>query len=133
MKFFSRAYIALSLLLGLLTQGAARADDTWWSRQAMVKPVVPPANEWCRNEIDRFILEKLRGKAMKPSAQADSLALVRRVTHDLTGLPPTPREVEEFLQSSGQNADKAYEALVNRLLESPRYGERFARHWLDVA
>jgi hypothetical protein len=133
MRNFPCAYLALGLLLGLLTQVATWADDGWWSRQAMVKPEVPPANEWCRNEVDRFILDKLREKAMKPSAQADSLALVRRVTHDLTGLPPTPREVEEFLQSSGQNADKAYAELVNRLLESPRYGERFARHWLDVA
>ncbi len=133
MKNFPCVFVALGLLLGLLTQVATRADDGWWSRQAMVKPEVPPANEWCRNEVDRFILDKLREKAMKPSAQADSLALVRRVTHDLTGLPPTPREVEEFLQSSGQNADKAYAELVSRLLESPRYGERFARHWLDVA
>ena len=61
------------------------------------------------------------------------MALVRRLTYDLTGLPPTPDEIDEFLSQYAKDADQAYEQLVDRLLASPRYGERFARHWLDVA
>lgn len=133
MKHFPRAHFTLSLLIGLLAPTAIQADDTWWSRQAMTLPAVPPANQWCRNEVDYFILGKLREKGLKPSKQADPLALVRRLTHDLTGLPPTSMEVDVFLDAYARNPDKAYEVLVDRLLASPRYGERFARHWLDVA
>jgi hypothetical protein len=107
--------------------------EEWWSRKPLVEPKVPEAKEWARNEIDRFILAKLKANDLRPSQEASPLALVRRVTHDLTGLPPTPKETEEFLEAYRKNPDKAYEALVDRLLASPRYGERFARHWLDVA
>ena len=107
--------------------------EEWWSRKPLVEPKVPEAKEWARNEVDRFILAKLKANDLRPSQKASPLALVRRVTHDLTGLPPTPKETEEFLEAYKKNPDKAYEALVDRLLASPRYGERFARHWLDVA
>ena len=133
MKYLPRAHFTLSLLIGLLAPTAIQADDTWWSRQAMTLPAVPPANQWCRNEVDYFILGKLREKGLKPSKRADPLVLVRRLTHDLTGLPPTSMEVDVFLAAYAGNPDKAYEVLVDRLLASPRYGERFARHWLDVA
>jgi hypothetical protein len=99
----------------------------------LAAPKLPPQNAWVRNEVDRFILAKLKANDLRPSQEASSLALVRRVTHDLTGLPPTPQETEEFLVAYNKDPDKAYEALVDRLLASPRYGERFARHWLDVA
>jgi hypothetical protein len=85
---------------------------------------------WCRNPIDRFVLARLEQEGLRPSPEADRRTLLRRVALDLTGLPPTPVEVDAFL------ADKrpdAYERVVDRLLASPRYGERMALHWLDLA
>jgi hypothetical protein len=120
-------------ILTLLIAGSCAAEETWWSRKPLIEPKVPEAKEWARNEVDRFILAKLKANDLQPSQKATPLALIRRVTHDLTGLPPTPKETEEFLEAYKKNPDKAYEALVDRLLTSPRYGERFARHWLDVA
>lgn len=99
----------------------------------MEAPRVPPKDSWTRNQIDRFVLKKLVQRKLEPSQPASPLALVRRLTYDLTGLPPTPDEIDEFLSQYAQDADQAYEQLVDRLLASPRYGERFARHWLDVA
>jgi hypothetical protein len=96
-------------------------------------PVVPPKDSWTRNGIDRFVLKELAQRKLEPSEQAPPLALVRRLTYDLTGLPPTPDEIGAFLSQYAKDADQAYEQLVDRLLASPRYGERFARHWLDVA
>jgi mono/diheme cytochrome c family protein len=86
--------------------------------------------KWVRNPIDRFILARLEKEKLKPSPEADRVTLIRRLSLDLIGLPPTPKEVDEFL------ADKkpdAYERLVERLFASPHYGEKWARHWLDVA
>ena len=127
------AYLAMSILVGVFTAVGARAEDDWWSRQALKLPDVPPATQWCRNEIDSFILTKLVENGLKPALQADPIVLIRRLTHDLTGLPPEPEEIRNFLADYRKKPDKAYEALVDRLLASPRYGERFARHWLDVA
>ena len=123
---------ALLVCLVFAFSQALQAEE-WWSRKPLVEPKVPEAKEWARNEIDRFILAKLKANDLRPSQEASPLALVRRVTHDLTGLPPTPQETEEFLEAYKKDPDKAYEALVDRLLTSPHYGERFARHWLDVA
>jgi cytochrome c553 len=102
-----------------------------WALRRLVTPVVPKVvrGEWVRTPIDAFLLAKLEEKKLRPSAEADRRTLIRRVTFDLTGLPPTPREVEAFL--SDASAD-AYERVVDRLLASPRYGERWARHWMDV-
>ena len=127
------AYLAMSILVGVFTAVGARAEDDWWSRQTLKLPDVPPATQWCRNEIDSFILTKLVENGLKPALQADPIVLIRRLTHDLTGLPPEPEEIRNFLADYRKKPDKAYEALVDRLLASPRYGERFARHWLDVA
>jgi hypothetical protein len=96
-------------------------------------PSVPPKDLWTRNGIDRFVLKELAQRKLEPSEPASPLALVRRLTYDLTGLPPTPDEISDFETAYAKNADQAYEQLVDRLLASPRYGERFARHWLDVA
>ena len=85
--------------------------------------------KWVRTPVDAFVLAKLREKGLEPSPEADRRILIRRLMFDLHGLPPTPDEVDAFV------ADKdpqAYEKLVDRLLESPRYGERWARHWLDT-
>ena len=107
----------------------------WQSHWAFVKPErspLPPVKnkKWPRNEIDYFVLARLEKEGLKPSPEADRPTLVRRVTYDLTGLPPTPQEVDAFLADRNQDA---YEKLVDRLLDSPRYGEHEARYWLDAA
>jgi len=103
-----------------------------WAFEAPVRPEIPSVKHgaWPRNEIDRFILATLESKQLEPSPEASRETLVRRVTLDLTGLPPTPAEVDQFV---GDRRPDAYERLVDRLLESPAYGEQMARHWLDVA
>jgi hypothetical protein len=117
------------------TDGSDKSQRTnWWSFQSAVRPAVPtisPGNreERVRNPIDQFILSKLESQNLHASAEADRRTLIRRVTYDLTGLPPTPKEIEEFVADP---APDAYERLVDRLLASLRYGECWARHWLDV-
>jgi hypothetical protein len=103
-----------------------------WAFEAPVRSAPPKVvtTNWPANNIDRFVLATLEAKRLKPSPEASRETLIRRVTLDLTGLPPTVQEVEGFLKN--QSAD-AYERLVDRLLESPRYGEHMARYWLDVA
>jgi hypothetical protein len=103
-----------------------------WAFEPPVRPELPVVREerWPRNEIDRFILAKLESRQLAPTSEATKETLVRRVTLDLTGLPPTPAEIDAFL--ADQRPD-AYERLVDRLLASPAYGEQMARHWLDVA
>jgi hypothetical protein len=103
-----------------------------WAYEAPVHPTPPQVTKtaWPRNDIDRFILSTLEAKQLQPSSEASRETLIRRVTLDLTGLPPTPAEVDAFL--ADQRAD-AYEQLVDRLLQAPTYGEHMARYWLDVA
>jgi mono/diheme cytochrome c family protein len=104
----------------------------WWAFQP-VKDVEPPSvsqTAWVRNPIDRFILARLEKEHLKPSPEASKETLLRRVSLDLTGLPPSPEQIREFLADT--RAD-AYERVVDGLLASPHYGERWARHWLDVA
>jgi hypothetical protein len=113
-----------------IAQGA-KYDPHW----AFVAPKRPPLPQvkmpgWCRNPIDRFILAKLDKEGLSPSPQADRRTLIRRVSLDLTGLPPTPAEVHAFLADT---KPLAYERLVDRLLASPHYGERMAVQWLDCA
>ena len=103
-----------------------------WSFVAPVRPLPPAVQNlaWVRNPIDRFILAKLEASALRPTAEADRRALVRRVSLDTTGLPPSPGDVESF--AADQSPD-AYEKMVDRYLASPRYGEHRARYWLDAA
>ncbi|HWV32449.1 MAG TPA: DUF1553 domain-containing protein [Dyadobacter sp.] len=103
-----------------------------WAFTKVEKPALPKVkNEaWVRNDIDRFILKKLEDKNMKPSPEASKTTLLRRVSLDLTGLPPTPEEVAAFLNDKSPNA---YEKAVDRLLASPHYGEHMAVPWLDAA
>ncbi|RLS84221.1 MAG: DUF1549 domain-containing protein [Planctomycetota bacterium] len=112
----------------------AKADGSFWSFKPIIKvtpPVIKDAPDaWKINPIDAFVFLKLKEKGIRPSPVADKRTLIRRVSLDLIGLPPTSSEVEDFLND--RNPD-AYERVVNRLLASPRYGERWARHWLDVA
>lgn len=104
----------------------------WWSFQKL-QPVEPPAVQntgWPAGDIDRFVLVELEKHGQTPAAAAERRVLLRRATFDLTGFPPTPAEVEAFLNDT---APSAFERVVNRLLASPAYGQRWARHWLDVA
>ncbi len=106
-------------------------DFGWWSYQPLVAPAIPDLNDpWVTTPIDAFILERMQQQGLAPSKRADRRTLIRRVTFDLTGLPPTPEEVEAFVHSDDP---QAYEKTVQRLLASKHYGERWARHWLDVA
>ena len=109
-----------------------KSTAKFWAFQIPKRPVLPAvkATKWGINPIDRFVLAKLEASGLKPAAVADRRTLIRRATFDLTGLPPTTAEIDAFL------ADKqpsAFERIVDRLLASPAYGERWGRHWLDVA
>ncbi|MAS92038.1 MAG: cytochrome C [Verrucomicrobiales bacterium] len=105
----------------------------WWSLQPIEKSEVPHAGKWSENEIDAFVLTKLQEKGLSPSPEAPPRVLVRRLYYDLTGLPPTPEEVDTFVAEYKANPEGTWSRLVDRLLASPAYGEHFARHWLDVA
>ena len=107
-------------------------DRNFWSFRKPVRPAVPAvaSKQRVRNPIDAFILASLEKKSLTLSPEADRVTLLRRVTFDLHGLPPTPQEIEAFL---GDKSPDAYEKVVDRLLASPHYGERWARHWLDIA
>ena len=106
-----------------------------WAFQPPVRSPLPQVkNEaWARNAIDRFILARLEKEGLKPSPEADGTTLIRRLSLDLIGLPPTPEEVDRFLKEYAAKPQAAYAALVERLLASPHYGERWARIWLDAA
>ena len=103
-----------------------------WSFVPPRKPGLPEVKNtvWPRNDIDRFILAKIEANGLEPAPQADRRALIRRVTLDLTGLPPTPAELEAFVNDKSPHA---YEKVVDRLLASPRYGEHRTHYWLDAA
>lgn len=108
---------------------------TWKQHWAFIPPVksaLPLVKNasWPRNDIDRFVLAKIESSGLQPAAEADPRTLIRRVTLDLTGLPPSPEEVQAFLKDKSPGA---YEKVVDRLLASPRYGEHRARYWLDAA
>jgi hypothetical protein len=109
-------------------------DRAWWAFQPLREPTVPsvPKSGFVRNDIDRFVFDRLTREGLRPSPEADSRVLIRRVYFDLIGLPPSPEEADEFVKSFAGDGDRAYEALVDRLLDSPHYGERWARHWLDL-
>jgi hypothetical protein len=103
----------------------------WWAFQA-VRPVAPPVVKnaaWAQTPIDRFILEQLEKRALRPASAADRRTLIRRTTFDLTGLPPTPEQVDAFVVD---DSPEAFAKVVDRLLASPAYGQRWARHWLDI-
>ena len=115
------------------TPGAVAVKDKsdHWAFKPMVEPALPKVNDpaWVRNPIDQFVLAKLEEKGLAPAPPADRPTLLRRVYFDLTGLPPTPEEVAAFVADGSPDA---YEKVVDRLLASPHYGERWARHWMDV-
>ena len=103
----------------------------WWAFQPVKKVAVPKVKDkiWALNPIDNFILAKLEEKGLKPAPFVGKAALLRRASYDLTGLPPTPGDVQNFLNDTAPNA---YEKVIDKLLASPQYGERWGRHWLDL-
>ncbi|MBI3874998.1 MAG: DUF1553 domain-containing protein, partial [Verrucomicrobia bacterium] len=104
-----------------------------WAFQPVANPPVPKPNDakhWVQSPLDAFVLAKLQEKGLEPSPKADKRTLIRRATYDLTGLPPAPEEVEAFV---ADKSPEAFAKVVDRLLSSPHYGERWGRHWLDVA
>ncbi len=111
---------------------AAKPAARLWSLQSPIAQAAPSTRNstWARTDIDRFVLAKIESKGLSPQPEADRKTLIRRLYFDLTGLPPTRQQVEAFVNDK---TPTAYERLVDDLLKSPRYGERWARHWLDVA
>jgi hypothetical protein len=120
--------ILLALVLPVVS-----AEEVWWSLKPLQQPAVPAvrgtAADWARNPIDNFIARTHTQRKLSPAPEADRRTLIRRLYYDLTGLPPTPEVVEAFVRDKRPDA---YERIVDELLASPRYGERWARHWLDV-
>ena len=137
--FKIRVVASLSLLI-LILGGIVRAaekpitaeDRQHWAFQPPTRPVVPTVKDagWVRNPIDALVLAGLEANELQPAPEAGKAPLLRRLSFDLTGLPPTAEEVERFV---ADDAPDAYERTVDRLLASPRYGERWAQHWLDLA
>ncbi|MGV3532903.1 MAG: DUF1549 domain-containing protein, partial [Chthoniobacteraceae bacterium] len=112
--------------------GDTDASRAHWAYQPVVKPAIPvPQNRaWCRTPVDAFIAKALEEKGMAPNSMASKEALIRRASYDLIGLPPTPEQVAAFV---ADQSPRAFEKVVDRLLASPQYGERWGRHWLDTA
>jgi len=108
-----------------------KADRAWWAFQPVREPrvVVSKDDDWSRNPIDRFIWRELKNQKLAPAPEADKNTLIRRLSFDMLGLPPDPKEIDAFLSDESPDA---YESLVDRLLASRHYGEHWARHWLDL-
>jgi hypothetical protein len=108
-----------------------RAGRDWWSLTPPRQPDLPVVKNtaWSRTPLDRFVLARLEAAGLEPAQEADRATFIRRATLDVHGLPPTPEEIAAFV---ADDSPDAYEKLVDRLPASPRYGERWARHWLDV-
>ena len=116
-----------------VASGKVSAEDrAFWAFRPVEVPPIPMVKDasWPKGAIDRFVLEQLEAKGLRPVAPADKRSLIRRATFDLVGLPPTPEEVEAFV---ADEAPEAFAKVVDRLLADPHYGERWGRHWLDVA
>src|SRR3954468_17330459 len=129
--------VALALVVWMGRSTAAESPKVpatnHWAFQALRRPALPKmksGDDWARTPIDRFVLDALTKHKLTPSPEADRATLARRLYFDLIGLPPTPEQVSEFLNDSRSDA---YERLVDKLLDSPHYGERWGQHWLDIA
>lgn len=121
---------------GHVLKERAKADKTWWAYQPLRNEEPPKVDglpeRWTRNPIDAFVFAGLREKGLEPNPPATPRALIRRMSYDLIGLPPTPEETDAFAADFARDEDRAVEALADRLLASPQYGEQWGRHWLDV-
>jgi hypothetical protein len=129
---FTRSLVFLYLLVAIHLPGAEASNTNHWAFQSIKRPGVPTITNpnWARNPIDSFVVTRLNEENLTPSPEAPRSVLIRRLSLDLLGLMPSPEEVEAFQSDCRPDA---YERLVDRYLESPHYGERWARHWLDVA
>ncbi len=129
-----RILIALMSAQAIAATASGGSVDGHWAFQPVRKPPVPRVNDqaWPASEIDRFILAKLEENRLVPAATADRRTLIRRATFDLIGLPPSAGEIDRFVNDPASTAE-AFARVVDRLLESPRFGERWGRYWLDVA
>ncbi len=111
-----------------------KEDRAWWSFQPIERPAIPEVDGIrSDNPIDAFLAAKMREQRLGFSAKADPRTLIRRLSFNLTGLPPTPERIEKFLAEYSENSEAAWSGLINEFLSSPAYGERWGRHWLDVA
>ena len=126
-----RVGILFAAVLMIAAPLRAESGDELWSLKPVSRPDVPAVRDqsWPINDIDHFILARLEAEEIPPAGDADRQALIRRATYDLIGLPPTPEEIDEFVNDP---APDAFVRLIDRLLDSPHYGERWGRHWLDV-
>jgi hypothetical protein len=120
-------------LLWLCSASMSGAAEIPWSFAPIKKPAAPKVTNlaWCRDGVDVFVLAKMEAKNLTPNPDADRTTLLRRASYDLTGLPPTPEEIESFVRDASTD-DQALARVLDRLLASPRFGERWARHWLDI-
>ncbi|MCB1121590.1 MAG: DUF1549 domain-containing protein, partial [Verrucomicrobiae bacterium] len=131
----------IAILEAWIEQGAKLPDDfedeadiegsDHWSLKPVQRPEIPESTE-ARSPIDAFLLTQLQEKGLAYNPPADPISLIRRTSILLTGLPPTPQEVDDFSRAFERNQDRAFTALVDRLMASPHFGERWAQHWLDV-
>ena len=124
-------YTSKDLETAMVVPEVNETNKQFWSFQTLTRPKVPASQntDWIRDDVDHFIYAKLTQAGLKPSREASKTQWIRRVYYDLLGLPPSPSEVQAFLQDSSPNA---FEKVVDKLLESPHYGEKWARHWLDL-
>ena len=130
--FIVLCLVATSAVYSAETYVFTDAQKSFWSLQPVKKSPIPAVKtkQWVNNAVDAFVLAKLEEKQLQPNPSADKITLLRRATIDLTGLVPTPDEIQAFVSD---NSPTAYEKVIDRLLASPAYGERWGRHWLDVA
>jgi hypothetical protein len=115
----------------LVVKGPKEKGGEWWSLQPLLRPALPGVKDkqWPRTPVDYFILATLEDRGLSPAPEVDRATFIRRATYDLHGLPPTPEEIDAFVKDKGADA---FERLIDRLLASPRYGERWGRFWLDL-
>ena len=126
--------LALTLSPGIGAEKTPLQSDHWsFQKPIASEPPKVQQQDWVANAVDPFILSRIESAGLKPNPPAPPRQLIRRLSFDLTGLPPTPEQVAEFEQAFAKNPDKATEQLVDRLLASPHFGERWARLWMDVA
>ena len=128
------AAVGAVLLTLVIPLSSSLAKDQPWSFKPLAKPSIPTVKDrpWLKDGLDLFILAQLEAKGVAPNHDADRVTLLRRATYDLTGLPPSPEEIDAFVRDPAPD-DQAFARVLDRLLASPRFGERWARHWLDVA
>jgi len=125
--------VAASVVKSRVTEEDIEKGKQFWSFKPPVKPAIPEVSEWASSKIDRLVEQSYAAHELKPAADTDAWTLLRRLSLDLTGLPPSPETMKQFAEAWQQNPEHAISSEVDRLLDTQQYGERWARHWLDVA